>query len=165
MAKNDDTAAGTAAILDETGEGFTFDMSQTEEDSGFPVLPKGTYDAVIDKVEYQISRSSGNPMWAVQHLITDPEHADKNLRVRSYVVFKPDQMPRVKSFLIAIGQSEVANSASFNPKQVADDGLLIGSAHRVRLDIRRSEEYGDSNEVKRVLSAAAASTGAAGFSM
>ena len=166
MAKGDNNVEAGSAILDETGEGFTFDMSNQEADSGFPVAPAGTYDAVIDALDYQISKSSGNPMWKVTHLITGPEEwAEKNLKVFSYVVFKPDQMGRVKGFLEAVGASEQANDSGFNPKQVADDGVLVGKAHRVRLGIRKSEEYGDGNEVKRVLSAGGASTGEGGFSM
>ena len=170
MAKNSTKAADTQdfqGVMDETGEGFTFDMSGQEEDSGYPILPKGTYDATIDAADYQISKSSGNPMWKVTHLITDAQHADKNLKVFSYVVFKPDQMGRVKTFLNRIGKGDLANSTNFNPKQIADDGTLVGSEHKVRLNIRKSEEYGDSNEVKAVLTAGAGSApaGAGGFAM
>lgn len=166
--------AGTAAgegfqgVFDETGEGFTYDMSNQEEDSGYPILPKGTYSAVIDKAVYKISKSSGNPMWEVTHLVTEAEHADKNLKVFSYVVFKHDGMGRVKSFLAKIGAADLGG-AGFNPKQIADDGTLVGKEHRVRLDIRKSEEYGDSNEVKSVLSAGAGTVsggaGSGSFSM
>lgn len=140
-------------ILDESGEGFTFDMENQEADSGFPTLDKGVYDAIIDSVEYVISKNSGNPMWKVIHLITDPKATIENHKVTSYVVFKPDQMGRAKMFINRVAP-EVATK-DFNPKRVAEDGLLNGKPHRVRLDIRKSEEYGNSNEVKGVLSAGA----------
>lgn len=153
-------------VMDSTGEGFTFDMSNQEADAGYPVMPKGTYPAVIDNAEYQISKNSGNPMWKITHLITGPEEwAAKNLKVFSYVVFKPDQMGRVKEFLQKIGKEDLASSSNFNPKQIADDGLLVGAEHQVKLDIRKSDEYGDSNEVKRVLKAGGATTGEGGFTM
>ncbi|MEB3067269.1 hypothetical protein, partial [Parvimonas micra] len=64
MARKDNasTAAeeGFQGVMDTDGEGFTFDMSGQEEDSGYPVLSKGVYDAVVDKVDYQISKNSGN---------------------------------------------------------------------------------------------------------
>lgn len=164
MAKKD-TAAESQGILDQDGEGFTFDMSSTEADTGYPILPKGNYDAVIDALDYQISKNSGNPMWKVTHLITEAEHAEKNLKVFSYVVFKADQMGRVKAFLENVGAGNLADS-NFNPKRIADDGTLVGAAHRVRLDIRKSDEYGDSNEVKRVMAAGTGSgSGEGGFSM
>lgn len=171
MAKKDnaDTAAenGFQGVMDADGEGFTFDMSGQEEDSGYPVLPKGVYDATMDKVEYQISKNSGNPMWKYTFLITQEEHADKNLKVFNYQVFKPDQMGRVKKTLNTLGHSNLANDKKFNPKEIADDGTLVGSNCRLRLDIRKSDEYGDSNEVKAILAAGSGGAGAGGggFSM
>lgn len=155
-----------SGVMDETGEGFTFDMSTVEAEDGYPIMPKGIYDAVIDAAEYQISKNSGNPMWKITHLITGPEEwASKNLKVFSYVVFKPDQMPRVAAFMENIGQKALLNS-SFNPKTIADDGVLVGALHKVRLDIRKSDEYGDGNEVKKVLKAGVGTgSGEGGFSM
>lgn len=163
MAKS---APKNEAVLDETGEGFTWDMSSEEASDGYPVLPKGNYLAVIDQVEYQISKNSGNPMWKETFLITEPEHADKNLKVFNYHVFKSDQMSRVKAFLETLGHGELASDSSFNPKKVADDGTLVGTACKLRLDIRKSDEYGDSNEVKRIMKATAGDgAGEGGFSM
>lgn len=157
----------TQGVLDETGEGFTWDMSSTEAEDGYPVLPKGNYAAVVDDVEYQISKNSGNPMWKVAFLITEPEHAEKNLKVFNYQVFKPEQMGRVKAFLENTGHAELA-TADFNPKTIADDKVLVGSEVTLKLDIRISEEYGNSNEVKRVMKAGTgggAAAGEGGFSM
>lgn len=167
MAKSDTKEAeGFQGVMDESGEGFTFDMSNQEADAGYPIMPKGTYPAIIDNAEYQISKSKGNPMWKITHLITGPEEwASKNLKVFSYVVFKPDQMGRVREFLQKIGKDDLSTS-DFNPKRIADDGLLVGAEHSVKLDIRKSEEYGDSNEVKRVLKAGSdVASGEGGFSM
>lgn len=155
-------------IQDETGEGFTFDMSEQEEDSGFPVAPAGTYELTVDACEYKISQSSGNPMWALVFLITGPEGdiVEKKIQVRNYQVFKPEQMGRVKGFLNKLGHSDLANAKDFNPKQIADDGTLVGSTIRARLGIRKSEEYGDQNEIKAFLSSGSeAGAGGGGFSM
>ncbi|MEB3029702.1 hypothetical protein VJI72_07895, partial [Parvimonas micra] len=126
MARKDNasTAAeeGFQGVMDTDGEGFTFDMSGQEEDSGYPVLSKGVYDAVVDKVDYQISKNSGNPMWKIAFLITAAEHAEKNLKMFMYQVFKPDQMGRVKKLLNTLGHGNFANSNKFNPKEIADDG-------------------------------------------
>lgn len=165
MAKAD--KAATEGVLDETGEGFTWDMTTTEAEDGYPVLPKGNYSAVIDSVDYQISKNSSNPMWKVGFLITEEEHASKNLKMFSYQVFKPEQMPRVKAFLENIGHANLA-TADFNPKKIADDKVLVGSPCTVRLDIRQSDEYGNSNEVKRIMKAgtgSSSSSGEGGFAM
>jgi hypothetical protein len=165
MAKGNAAVAEKQGVLDETGEGFTWDMSGTEAEDGFPVLPKGNYDAVIDALDYQISKSSGNPMWKVTFLITEAEVADKNHKVFNYVVFKEEQKGRVKAFLENLGRGDLGG-AGFNPKQIADDKVLVGASCKVRLDIRRSEEYGDSNEVKRVMKAGTGGgAGEGGFSL
>lgn len=165
MAKTAKAEATTEGVLDETGEGFTWDMASTEAEDGYPILPKGNYDAVIDDINYQISKNSGNPMWKQTFLITEADHADKNLKVFSYQVFKPDQMGRVKAFLENIGHGNLA-TADFNPKQIADDKTLVGSICKLKLDIRESDEYGNSNEVKRVMKpGAGGGSGDGGFSM
>lgn len=169
MAKTDKAnAAETQGVLDETGEGFTWDMTQTEAEDGYPVLPKANYKAIVDSVEYQKSKNSGNPMWKMGFLITEEEHVSKNLKVFSYQVFKPDQMGRVKALLENLGHAEL-NTPDFNPKRIADDKVLVGSPCVLRLDIRDSEEYGKSNEIKRVMKEGTGSGGATagegGFSL
>lgn len=161
MAKADKAATGTEGVLDETGEGFTWDMTNTEAEDGYPVLPKGNYAAVIDSVDYQISKNSGNPMWKMGFLITEDEHASKNLKVFSYQVFKEDQKGRVVALLENLGHANL-NTADFNPKKIADDKVLVGSPCTLRLDIRQSDEYGNSNEVKRVMKVGTGSGAAAG---
>jgi len=166
MAKAKEAEAETQGVLDQTGEGFTWDMTATEAEDGYPILPKGNYDAIVDSVEYQISKNSGNPMWKVGFLVTQEEHASKNLKMFNYQVFKPDQMGRVKAFLENIGHGNLA-TADFNPKSIADDKVLVGAPCVIRLDIRESEEYGNSNEVKRVMRAGTggAAAGEGGFSL
>jgi hypothetical protein len=69
-----------------------------------------------------------------------------------------DMMPRVKKFLVRIGESQLANTP-FNPEEVANQGLLLGKACQVRLDVRKYE--GEMrNNVKDVLPPAADGGGA-----
>jgi hypothetical protein len=164
-----DDNGGNQGILDAEGEGFTFDMSSQEADSGFPVLDAGVYDASVESCNYQISKSSGNPMWAMRFLITGPgaEVADKKVQVRFYQSFKPDQMGRAKLLLQRLGQDSLASSNTFNPKTVADDAVLVGATCRLRLGVETSDEYGKQNTVKGVLpqGAAGGQAGAGGFNM
>lgn len=165
MAKADKKSEG---VLDETGEGFTWDMSDVEAEDGYPVLPKGNYSAIVDGCDYQKSKNSGKPMWKMAFLITEEEHASKNLKVFSYQVFQDDQKGRVKALLESLGHADLGGK-DFNPKQIADDKVLVGSPCVLRLDIRQSDEYGNSNEVKRVMKEGTGSGGGAsgdgGFSM
>jgi hypothetical protein len=176
MAKGDKAAGNgdtqNQGLLDSTGEGFTFDMSAQPADSGFPVAPQGTYDFVIDKLDYGLSQSSGNPMWSIQALITggpsdpDDEIAKKEIKVRYYQVFTPDQMGRARRLLDCVAPDLA--TPDFNPKKVADDKVLIGKAFRARVNIRKSDEYGDQNNIVNILPAGGgqgATAGAGGFSM
>jgi hypothetical protein len=167
--KSNDSSEEFQGVLDESGEGFTFDMSSQEEDSGFPVLDAGVYDFSIDSCEYRISQNSGNPMWALRFLVTGPgdDVAGKKVSVRNYQVFTREQIGRVKQFLNRIGKSDIANRKDFNPKAIADDGELIGATGRARLSVRDDDTYGRSNEVRAILPAggAAGAAGGGGFSM
>jgi hypothetical protein len=173
MAKSDTAVAeaptSNQGILDEAGEGFTFDMSGQEADAGFPVLDAGVYDLSVDSVEYKNSQSSGHPMWAMRLAVTGPgdDVAEKKVVVRYYQSFKPDQMGRAKLLLQRLGKDDLANSTTFNPKQIADDAVLVGQTCRARLKVRNDETYGKSNEIATFLPAGAegGAAGSGGFSM
>jgi len=155
-------------ILDTTGEGFTFDMETQEADEGFPVADAGIYDLSVDACKYEISKNSGNPMWAFRFVITGPDAAvaEKKIGVRYYQSFKPEQMGRAKTLLQRLGREDLLTK-NFNPKQIADDAVLVGATCRARLGVRNDEQYGKSNEIKAFLpaGAGAAGSGEGGFSM
>lgn len=153
----------TQGILDESGEGFTFDMESQAADEGFPVADAGIYDLSLDSCEYKISQSSGNPMWAMRFLIIgpDPEIAAKKISSRYYQSFKPEQMGRAKFLLQRLGREDLLTK-DFNPKTIADNGTLVGANVRARLGVRDDPQYGKSNEIKAFLPAGAAGAGSAG---
>jgi hypothetical protein len=136
----------------EEGTGFTFDMGGTEEDAGFEPIPKGTYNATIEAVEFRMSQSSQQPMWSVTYALTDEPWAEKNRKLFGFVSFKKDQLPRAKSFLKRVAP-ELAELNNFNPEKVASEGTLLGRPCRLRVDIEKSEEYGNRNRVRDVLAA------------
>jgi hypothetical protein len=150
-------------ILDSEGEGFTFDMTQQAADTGFPVLDKGVYDASVESCAYKISQNSGHPMWEMRFLVTGPgdDVAEKKAQVRFYQSFKPEQMGRAKALVERLGRSDLL-TASFNPKTIADNAELTGATCRLRLDIRDSDEYGRSNEIKAILPQSGGAGGAGG---
>ena len=44
-------------------EGMVFNLNEVEEQaSSFEVLPKGTYNAIVEEFEFTTSQSSGSPM-------------------------------------------------------------------------------------------------------
>lgn len=165
MAKNNAAAAAeeeTQGVGFEQGEGFTFDMSSQEESAGFEPMPKGVYNVVIDEAEFRISATSGNPMWALTLSVEDGEF--ENRKLFSYIVFSQKNLGRVKQFLNRVAP-ELSNERNLDPKQVAENGVLIGKRARARVAISKpTAEYPDPrNEVKDLL--AAGSGGSGGFSM
>jgi len=164
MARKEE-AQDNSGVEFEDGDSFTFDMSETKEDSGFTPLPKGTYLVTIENCEFKMSKSSGNPMWSLTYAIAEGEYAEKNRKVFDIISLKPEQRGRVKKFINRVAP-ELADVKDFNPKKVAEEGLLVGKQLKVKLDIEKSEEYGDRNRVKDHFAPGAASGSAGGsFSM
>lgn len=136
-----------------SGAGFSddddmvIDMSEVSDDTGgFAVIPRGTYDAIVDDCTFGVSQRSGNKMltWVLE--ITDADHAGRKLFYHS--VLTPEQLPRLKKMLQRIAPEEL--TSTFSPKQVAESGRMCGKPLRVRVDIRKYEGS-DRNNVKDVL--------------
>lgn len=152
-----------AGVEFEDNDSYTFNMKETEEDSGFAPLPKGTYPVTIEKCEFKLSASSGNPMWNLQYAVTgDSEFAQQNRKVFDIISLQPKMYGQVKRFINRVAP-ELSELEDFNPKKVAEEGLLIGKELRVRLDIENDETYGARNRVKDRLAAGGA--GGASFNM
>ena len=60
-------------------EGMVFNLSDVQESTSFEVLPKGTYDAVIEELEFTHSQSSGVPMIHVVYSIVGGEHEGRKI--------------------------------------------------------------------------------------
>lgn len=142
----------------EEAEGFTFDMSSQEEAAGFAPIPQGNYNATIEECEYKMSASSGQPMWALKWAVTDEPYASDNRKMFSFVSFKKEQLGRVKQWLNRVAP-ELANLPNFNPKTIADEGVLLGKPARLKVKITTYQGE-KRNNVAEVL----APLGAGGFS-
>lgn len=166
MARKDnaDTAAENGVEF-EDGESFSWNMKETTEDSGFAPLPKGTYLVTIESAEFKMSKSSGSPMWSLTYAIAEGEFAEKNRKVFDIISLKAEQRGRVKKFINRVAP-ELGEAEVFDPKKVADEGLLVGKQLKVKLDIEESEEYGNRNRVKDHYAPGSAAGGSGGgFSM
>jgi hypothetical protein len=148
----------------EQEEGFSFNMNETAESSGFEPMPAGTYDVAVEEVKYQISRSSGAPMWAITYVIASGEFAEKNRKLFQYLTMKPEQRGRVKQWVNRVAP-ELASLTDFNPKKIAEDGILVGKRARAKVGIETSEQYGARNTVKDILAPTAGGAGGDGFQL
>lgn len=118
----------------EDQENLTVNLGDVEESSGFQPLPRGNYDAEVEECEFQYSQRSGNPMWSFRFNITEGEYANRKLFY--HVTFTENDLPRVKRTLIRLGRQDLADS-QFNPKQVAEEGELIGLECRLKVTQRQ----------------------------
>jgi hypothetical protein len=169
MARNNAETAEAEAPTEggvgfEEGQSYNFNMKETTEDAGFTPLPRGTYLVTIENVVFGLSKSSSQPMWTLTYAIAEGEFAEKNRKVFDIISLKQDQQGRVKRFINRVAP-ELAEVEDFDPRRVAEEGLLVGKQLRVKLDIESSEQYGDRNRVKDHLAPGAGGTGGGSFSM
>lgn len=136
---------GASASQDEGG--MVFNLDNVEDKKTFELLPKGTYSAVVDSLEFGNS-SKGNPMITVVYSLTDAEY--ENRRLYDYMVLKGDGaefgLAKLKKFLIRVCP-EVSTS-SFNPQSFADEGVAIGRECQVMVKIQ-TQKSGDYKGEKR----------------
>jgi len=138
----------------EESEGFSFNMAEEKASSGFPLIPVGNHPAVIDSLEFKISQNSGNPMWSIRWAFEEPELAQKNRKINSFVVFSPEQRGRAKMFLKRVAP-ELSELEDFNPKKVADEALLIGRRAVLKVNTQKGQDGEDRSNVADVLAAGA----------
>lgn len=157
MEEFDVLGTGTENTGTDTGS-LVFDLSDVKEDTGFDLIPKGTYPAIVDEMEFTES-SSGNPMMAVKYRITEGEHEDRLLF--DYWVLAGNGaefgLGKLKKFLSRV-MPEVDLSA-FNPAEFADSGDAVNKELQVVVKIqtqKKGEYKGEKrNQVSDLLSAAA----------
>jgi len=132
-----DTADTTSAAVDM--DGMVYDLSGVEESKGFEVIPKGTYDAVVDELDFAESKA-GNPMITVKYAIVSPEYEKRVIFDYWVLSGKGGEfgLGKLKKFLVRICP-EVALT-NFNPKTFADSGEAVGRQCRLTLGIQVQKE-------------------------
>lgn len=137
-------------------EGMVFNLDEVEE-SSFEVLPKGTYNAIVEEFEFTTSQSSGSPMIKCVYSIIDGEYVDR--KIFDYYVLTGEgakyALPRLKQLITRVVPEE--DSASFNPVKFAESGIIINRQCRITLGIqtqKKGEYKGEKrNNVREILAA------------
>lgn len=162
MAKAKEAEAEEQGVNFEDSDDFTFNMKETEADTGIPPMPKANYDCSIEELEFKTS-GKGNKMWSIKWAVESGEYAEQNRKLFSFVIFSEKMIGRAKTFLKRVAP-DLADLEDFNPKKIAESGVLIGKRGRLKVDVEESEEYGKRNTVKDVLAPRAGGEGGS-FSM
>jgi len=140
MAKKDNAApaeASEAAQMEGGAESgaLVVDLSGVSDETELPVIPRGIYNAVVDELTFGYSQSSGNPMWTWRFEIPDGEYTGRKLFFHS--PFVESMLPRVKKVLSRVAPELL--SGPFDPEKIADEGVLLGKACRIRVEIKPYE--------------------------
>lgn len=120
---------------DSTGD-VMVDLSNVSESGDFEAIPRGTYPAIIEDCVFEYSKSSNNPMWSLRLEVEDGEYKGRYLF--HHLVFSERGLPRVRRALARLGFNELVEKP-FNPEKVAEEGLLVGTRCRARVDVRPYE--------------------------
>lgn len=119
------------------------DLPESQSTGEFLPLPEGWYDATINGAELKTTKAGNGQYIAVQYSIIGPTHQGRvvfgNLNIRN---------PNVKAE--EIGRQQLGEiMRAINLASVSDTDQLIGGSLSIKLSIRKSEQYGDSNDVTR----------------
>jgi len=126
------------AQLDET---FSVD-SLPVSDRNFEPLPAGWYTAVINGAEVKVTKVGTGKYIAVRYDITGPTHQGR-------VIFGNLNIKNPNPTAEKIGREQLGEiMRAIGLATVQDTDQLIGGQLMIKLEIRESEQYGASNDVK-----------------
>lgn len=146
--------AGVSA--DTSMDGMVFDLSDVSEPS-FELLPKGTYNAVVEEVELTTSKA-GSPMLVATYTITDGEFAERKLYDYFVLSGKGAEfaLPKLKAFLNRVCPE--VNMGAFNPAKFAEEAVAVGKQCQLKITIttqKKGEYKGEKrNSIQEVLASA-----------
>lgn len=108
----------------------------------FQPLPAGWYTATITDAEVRDTKAGTGQYIAVRYDITGPSHEGR-------VVFGNLNISNPNPKAEEIGRQQLGQlMRAIGVESLKDSDQLIGGSLAIKLAIRKSEEYGDSNDVK-----------------
>ena len=147
-----DEATYATMVFEEGGE-LTVNLQDVQEQK-FEIVPKGTYQAAIDKLEYGMSQSSGNPMFTVDWKITDGEYTGKS--IRQFLSFSPKALSGTKAAIMRIAPELVTQP--FQPAKLAAEGYFNGKTAKIRVAVG-TYEGNERSSVSGIVSAGGEGSG------
>jgi len=124
--------------------GETFEVSALPQGNtgNFDPLPPGWYSATMSAAEIKTTKTGTGQYIALRYDITGPTHQGRvvfgNLNIRN-------QSPKAEE----IGRQQLGDICrAIGLARVGDTDQLIGNSLMIKLDIEKSEQYGDKNQVR-----------------
>jgi hypothetical protein len=124
------------------GEVFEAEAMPKGNNGTYDPLPAGWYTATMVGAELKATKSGTGQYISIRYDITGPTHQGR-------VVFGNLNIRNQSSKAEQIGQQQLGEimMATGIPR-VSDTDQLIGHSLQIKLDIEKSEQYGDKNQVK-----------------
>ena len=127
--------------------------------SNFEPLPAGWYSATISGAEIKQTKAGTGEYVAVKYSITGPTHQGR-------VVFANLNIKNPNPKAEEIGRQQLGEvMRAIGLARVDDTDQLIGGSLSIKLEVKSSEQYGDSNEVKGFKAVAGGSMPTPGLTM
>jgi len=115
-----------------------------ESTNDFSPLPAGKYQSVIKSCEAKVTKAGTGQYLSVGYEITGPTHQGR-------IVFQNLNIRNANPKATEIGLRQLGDVLrAIGLASLTDTDQLIGGPIELTLVIRKSDEYGDSNDVKRV---------------
>jgi hypothetical protein len=122
-----------------------------KSERNFDPLPAGWYSATIGGAEVKATKAGTGEYIAVRYDITGPSHQGR-------VVFGNLNIKNANPTAEAIGYQQMGElMRAIGLPRIDDTDQLVGGQLQIKLDVRKSEQYGDSNDVKAFKSLAGGS--------
>jgi hypothetical protein len=113
-----------------------------KSERNFEPLPAGWYTTTIGGAEIKATKAGSGEYIAIRYDITGPTHQGR-------VVFGNLNIKNANPAAEAIAYQQMGElMRAIGLARVDDTDQFVGGQLQVKLDIRKSEQYGDSNDVK-----------------
>lgn len=121
----------------------SFDASELPKGNGnFDPLPPGWYTASISGAEIKQTKAGTGEYIAVKYSVTGPTHQGR-------IVFANLNIKNPNPKAEEIGRQQLGEvMRAIGLARVDDTDQLIGGNLQIKVDVKSSEQYGESNEVK-----------------
>jgi len=121
---------------------LNFDATQVKPNTGFTALPAGWYNVAIDHSEIKENSAKNGAYLELRMKVLDGEHANKPVFNRLNI---QNQNQQAQDIAYADLSAICHVTGVYN---IQDSSQLHGVPFQVKLNVRKSEEHGDSNDVK-----------------
>lgn len=122
---------------------FNFDATTVEPSKSFDVLPAGTYNVVASKAEMRNLNSGKGRALSLQFRVVDGPHINRVLFASLNVVHDNPTAQKIAQEQLS-GLCHATGALKLNENNLH---LLCEKPVRVKVKIKRDEQYGDKNEI------------------